>query len=281
MGTEYRHPLVKHLPNLKQELQNQHKEDPEKLSKAILDLEKLSYYLEATCFSVRELLLKANELAHESGERGGMKGMNILVWKQDRDPLAFHVDNFLDAIRRAQNAICPYLSRALRVSTPDSLSDLIKKINSGKMELPQEISKLISDYWTQYGAIIKSYRDLSQHFRIVSSEAALKFDSDGKAYLYLVLPNNPEVKNESLLVWESPFVHAIPYVVENFFVLVDVLNNLVEKLLKQPVEKYIPVIEFSNKGLSIPAELIRIPAVADFDEKVDSYRKKVLDKDIS
>ena len=280
MVVKYRDSLVKHLPDLKLELVNQHKKIPKKLSQAQYELEQLSYCLEATCFSVRELLLNANELVRKYEEMG-KKGQGILVATQDRDPLAFLVDNFLDCIRRAQNAVCPYISRALSVSTPISLSDLTKNINSGKIELPHEISKLITDYWTRYGDKIKSYRDLAQHFRVVSSEACLKFDSYGRGYLYLVLPNNPEAKNESHLIWEKPFVHAIPYVIENFFVLIEVLTILVEKLLKKPVEKYIPVVEFSTKGFSIPTELYSIPSVEDFDKKVESYRKKVSERDVA
>lgn len=181
-------------------------------------LEQLQYCVYAAADAVLDL---ANKLVHSTDNvptaNGASPGRGImLVPELVRNMMSFAVDHYFDAARRALNAANVYLSKTLRISVPASFSDLIKQVHKGSLQLPERIQSLTTLYWEAHGNKIKAYRDLSQHFAVISSDARVTILPDGKAFYYLVLPNNPEEKNPTKLSYINPRIDAFPYVVNSY-----------------------------------------------------------------
>lgn len=128
------------------------------------------------------------------------------------DPASFAVDCYLDAARRAQNSIWPYLSKVLGESVPKSLADIVKS-----PRFPGRIDELILDYWESSGQAVKQYRDLAQHHAVVSSDGRVTLLPDGGVGVYLVLPNNPAEKEPGKLAYLDPRIDALPWVWESYW----------------------------------------------------------------
>lgn len=270
-------PLVPHLPNLKIEIQSRYKGRYYQATKR--ELEQLPYALEASYYALRSLLQAANRVADDFRQEG-TKVSKIIIPGRPCEELAFMIDNFLDAARRTQNAIRPYLSKSLRISVPKSMKDLISKIEKKGIKLPKEIKALLVEYWKNHGSRLKHYRDAAQHHCVVSSDVVLQYDGDD-VFLYLSLVNNPEEgsrQGASAFRWERPFVHAIPFVIQNFFALVEVIHNLTFVLLSMSpnAEKKHQQTEFATKGVDNALELYGIPPMEWFDAEIDRCRKTKL-----
>jgi len=138
----------------------------------------------------------------------------IAIGAGGRDQLSYRIDSFLEAARRTQNAVIPYLSKALSISLPASLADLVKRIEKEKVLLPENIAKDILGYWTNQGRKLKDYRDLSQHHALVASEVRVFKASVGKPAIYIALPKNPEAKDPNKLDFDDPPVQAYYYLKE-------------------------------------------------------------------
>ncbi|HVF60185.1 MAG TPA: hypothetical protein VNJ70_10285 [Thermoanaerobaculia bacterium] len=126
------------------------------------------------------------------------------------------IDTFLEAARRTQNALVPYISRGLSIGLKSSLGDVMKDVAQGKVVLHPVLDDLLRGYWGSYGSRLKDYRDLSQHHALVSSDARIYTDENGKPGLYLLLPSNPEAKNPAKLEFGNPSVFAFMYIREQF-----------------------------------------------------------------
>jgi len=61
------------------------------------------------------------------------------------------------------------------------------------------------------GLTLKHYRDRAQHHAVVASDARVPRLADGQAFIYLVLPRNPEEANPARLDYGPPHVHALLY----------------------------------------------------------------------
>ncbi len=269
-------PLVPHLPNLKIEIQSRFIGPRYQPTKR--ELEQLPYSLEASYNAVRTLIADANRIADEYRKWGKkVKPRSIIIPGRPCEELAFMIDNFLDAARRTQNALRPYLSKSLGISIPKSMKRLIDKIENKSIKIPKEIEVHLVAYWKNHGLILKQYRDAAQHHCVVSSDVILKFDGN-EAFLYLSLVNNPEevsIKGPSEVRWESPFVHAIPFVIKSFFALLEVIHNVTLILLSMSAteKKKVQQTEFSPKGVENPLEVFEIPSTEWFENEIYRCRK--------
>ena len=153
----------------------------------------------------------------------------------DQYAMAFAVDRYLEAARRAQNAVWVYLSRVFRTAVPASLSDIVKNIEKSKLQLPFEVARLITQYWGASGKKLKDYRDLSQHHAVVSSDGRVTFLPDGRELIFLVLPNNPEVKSPTDLSY-LPGIHAFPYLLDSYCKLLAFWCGVARELLNHTKE---------------------------------------------
>jgi hypothetical protein len=122
--------------------------------------------------------------------------------------LCFAIDAFLDAGRRSQNALIPYLIEGFKRSLPESFNDLVKRIEADPTLLPEPLAKVLLDYWTGSGKTLKFYRDISQHHALVAESTTLFCDSAGKVGLQTLLPNVSNDSKLSNLSWGNPPVHA-------------------------------------------------------------------------
>jgi hypothetical protein len=133
-------------------------------------------------------------------------------------PLAFAIDAYLDAAHRAQNALVPYIARVFARSLPSGISDLVKSIQTGKRSIDAKLDALLIRYWGETGGRLKDYRDLAQHFALVSSDVRVFF-IDSQPHTFLALPNNPEVKSPAALRYRDPIVPAYKYCRDSFLAL--------------------------------------------------------------
>jgi hypothetical protein len=142
----------------------------------------------------------------------------ISVHPAIRDRMSYCVDLFLDAARRAQNAFLPYLSSAYAISLPQSMSRVVKQLETREISLP-EVSDALLGYWARNGRRLKDYRDLGQHHALVASDARVVFSEALEPRVYLVLPNNPEVKSNRRLRFSNPTIHAFSFLLDEFAAL--------------------------------------------------------------
>lgn len=198
-------------------------------------LEQLPYALSASAHA----LIRLCELQEASAARvlGLPREPNSITTRQLEDyewhDMAFAVDGFLNGARRAQNSIWVYLSKVLGLSIPTSLKDIVNSVERRKINLPDDLSKIIIQYWKTDGEKLKAYRDVSQHHAVVASDARVTVDLTGQAFVYLVLPNNPETKTASSLSYENPRIDAIPYLVDNYQSLYRFICEVLQNLSKE------------------------------------------------
>ncbi len=209
---------IPHLITLSSRIREASGENPEAQRLQEFYLEQLQYCVYAAVDAVLGL---ADRLVHSTdgvpAPDGASPGHSIiLVPEPTRNTLSFAVDHYFDAARRALNAANVFISKTLRTSVPASFADLVKQIRKGGIQLPERIQSLTIAYWEAHGNKIKAYRDLSQHFAVISSDARVTIFPDGKAVYYLVLPNNPEEKNPTKLSYVDPRIDAFPYIVNSY-----------------------------------------------------------------
>lgn len=205
-----------------------------------LQLEQLPYCLGATSYALLELNQTAQATLQLSLATLPEGNGATVIRPYERERLGFLVDSVLEAARRAQNALVPYLRRRLkRRDLSKSLSKIADGIDTRGTQLPEGLSKVILEYWSAHGRRLKDYRDLSQHYAVVSSDVRIFRAEDGAGRIYLLLPNNPEVTSPSELRYESPHVHALPFLFEQFRALVkftfDCCRELVDPSFQGPL----------------------------------------------
>ena len=146
--------------------------------------------------------------------------------------MSFMVDSFLDAGRRAQNAVIHYLSRGMKTSLPMSMTDLVNGLKKGKLKVPNPPCQGIIEYWEQHGQQLTYYRDLAQHHALITSDARAFRAPDGRIGIYFLLPSNPEAKSAAKLVFGVPRVHVYEFVREQFKRLLVFLYWLTKGLVR-------------------------------------------------
>jgi hypothetical protein len=154
-----------------------------------------------------------------------------------RNLLAYRLDCFLDAARRSQNAIIPYLRRAgPQLNLPKSLADIVKSLTNGTLALPEPFRSDTLDYWKKYGATLKSYRDLGQHYIIVGSSPKVVVPRSGKPALHFCLPNNPNARPINKLQYDNPQVHVQQFVIDQFASLLAYCYTVLEHLVDPEID---------------------------------------------
>ena len=190
------------------------RDDVESLQAVEAALELLPYTLSMAAYALLRLARSQRDVVKSVTARTTLQPRTIttiLLDQAERDVMAFAIDSFLDASRRAQNASILYLSRVLRTSLPNSLADLAEEPSTARPHVPTRVKDLIINYWRDSGALLKQYRDLCQHHALVSSDGRVTFSPAGEAVVYLVLPNNPGEASPRRLAYKSPRVDAFPY----------------------------------------------------------------------
>jgi hypothetical protein len=268
--------LVRHLGELRYQLgvhpsAAMTKETAECLLRVELQLERLPYSLSAAAEALQSLV--AAQVSIEAVHRPRLeRSPSIQMLSADeRNSLSFHLDAFLDAARRAQNAVIPYLRYAFATSLPKSFTQLASGLRTDKYHLPSEIKDLLLTYWDDHGLDLKNYRDLAQHYVVVASEARVFLGADGRFGIFLAIPNNPEVTSASELKYTDPEVHVFPWMLRQFEELLIFVNALTYALLDpaRPLNRMLfgngkPGIGFRTQGTIVVGE-------ADFAQIIDDF----------
>ena len=197
-------------------------------------LEQLQYTIYSAADAVINLARTIGEAKNYLPPIGadGEKNVGTVVLPEPiKNQLGFTVDHYFDASRRSLNAVTIFMSKTLRISVLSSFSKLIKKLNAGKINLPERIFALVVNYWNSDGRLIKAYRDLAQHFAVISSDARVFMLPDGRMRYHLLLPNNPEEKNPTKLCYEKPRIDAFPFILESYGELYEFIFELTHLLL--------------------------------------------------
>lgn len=231
--------LIPHLAHLRDQLTPTSKDEVCGLPALALQLDFLPYALGAACCAVSELLYAQSRVTAEV--LGGVRRDSTfyVLSPEHRDCIAFRIDSFLDAARRAQNGLVPYIGRSLGQSLPASMDDVAKKLQTGALQLPADIGDTLQTYWRTSGQRLKYYRDLSQHHGLVASDARVFFRRTGVPAIFLLLPNNPEDKHPNALRFEKPAVHAATYCKQAFLELLGCVYSATKPLFDKGHAKVI------------------------------------------
>ena len=212
---------IPHLLVLNSRLRQGLSSDPEKQRIQEYFLEQLPYSMSAAAMSLVNLAKSQIDAPTCIPDfPRDAKGIGIVLLPEHVKNLMGHsIDNYFDSARRVQNAVTTYIGKVLRISVPASISDMVKDIKNGNLSLPENINNVILKYWEVDGSKIKQYRDLAQHFVVVSSDARLFQIPGGRDYISIVIPNNPQEKSPVRLSFENPKVDAFDYIFKSFMML--------------------------------------------------------------
>jgi hypothetical protein len=215
--------LLPALMVIRRQLKQRKKHSAPELQSLYGDLDFLALNTERAFHSVIELARLQTLIEQNWLERAPSRTV-ALVPPELRNPMAFAVDSFLDAARRAQNGLLACVSRCLSISMRRSLADLVPKLVDGRVQLPEEIAQPTTAYWSRHGQKLKYYRDAAQHHMIVTSDARIYRSDLGIPVIHFVLINNPEIKNPGRFAYEEPFVHSFDYISNEFLALLEFCN---------------------------------------------------------
>ncbi len=210
------HLLIPHLSALENRFTTPLQNDDARFRSTFFDLEMLPYALGGAWYAWYELARIQHEIVAAIPVEQ-FDGNTILgLGRAERDAMSYAVDAFFDAMRRSQNAVIHYLSRGLKTTLPNSMTDLVEGLKKGKFKVPNPPRQGIIDYWNQHGQQLKHYRDLAQHHALITSDARAFRAEDGRVGFYFLLPSNPEQKAAARLVFGTPRIHVYEYVREQF-----------------------------------------------------------------
>jgi hypothetical protein len=198
--------LLPHLNYLVYKLAERRALEGEARNAFLWDLAMLPYSLRAMYGAYQRFTREARALVEREGHR--TDGAMFMPVQSDVDGLCFAIDAFLDAGRRAQNAVLVHVNAAARGQLPSSMNKATKRLHDGQHKLPAEWRDLILSYWDRYGLELKQYRDLAQHHVLVASNVTMFRTERGEVGINLLLPSNPYVLGKRALVWNNPPVHA-------------------------------------------------------------------------
>jgi hypothetical protein len=230
--------LPNFLPNLstlREQIEPMGSADPERFRTTYFQLELLPYCLGAAYQALLDFVEAEVELAEASPPRieEGRPVLQVIGpagWHR----LSYRIDAFLESARRTQNALIPYIGKVHKVSLPSSMADVVKRLESKVDLLPEAIRTDISAYWARDGARLKAYRDISQHHALVATEVRLFLSSQGKPAIYMALPNNPDEKNPTKLVFTNPPVIAFNFMRNQLHALIRFCHAITTRLTVPP-----------------------------------------------
>ncbi len=241
---------IPHLAILQSRIRQSYEEQP--TSQAVeLAIEQLPYALDAAASALVQIAEAEGAAAESVTKRATEKVGRLCIYQLENfeyRPIAFAVDTYLDSARRAQNAMSPYLSKVLRVSIPESLSNLVARLRNSRISLPQRVHDLVESYWFQSGERLKLYRDLSQHHAVVSSDGRVALLPDGRRAVYQILPNNPWEKDLAKLCYLDPRIDALPYAIQSYCELYAFVFELTHVLLSYTTDPGFMSFTFPFKG---------------------------------
>jgi hypothetical protein len=203
-----------------------------------LKLELLPYAVSEMWHAFTSFICATHRIAAKLDEDIPIQPECFFLSDSDRDILAYSIDAFMNAGRRAQNAVLPYLSSALRQSLPASLSDVFTKrgqTDLRKYPMLEIFAPMLESYWQADGQSLRAYRVLMEHRTLVASEAFLARSDAGTVILHMLLPSNADAGSPTELIYGHPPVHALLYMEQAFIALVRFAESMTRPLLPIPL----------------------------------------------
>lgn len=203
-----------------------------------LKLELLPYAVSEMWHAFTSFICATHSIAAKLDEDIPIHPECFFLSDSDRDLLAYSIDAFMNAGRRAQNAVLPYLSSALRQSLPACLSDVFTKrgqTDLRKYPVLEIFAPMLESYWQADGQSLGAYQVLMEHRTLVASEAFLARSDDGTVVLHMLLPSNPDAGSPTKLIYGHPSVHAFLYMEQAFIALVRFAESMTRPLLPIPL----------------------------------------------
>jgi len=207
--------------------------------RAALQLDYLPYALGAASYAIFELARA--QLTVVAAKAAVEKPRSVSeINERERNLLGYLLDSFIDAARRTQNGLVPYLRRKFpSTSLPNSMRTLVERLHDNAIALPSQIREPLIDYWQSRGSTLKAYRDLAQHYSIVPSEPRVLVPTHGPPALDFSLPNNPEVRSAAELRFDDPQIHAQDFVLDHFLHLLILCHKIMNALLDHDEDRAI------------------------------------------
>jgi hypothetical protein len=203
-----------------------------------LTLELLPYAVSEMWHAFTSFICATHRMAATLDEHMPIHPECFFLSDAERDVLAYSIDAFIHAGRRAQNAVLPYLSRALRQSLPASLSDVFTKQGHTDLRTYPVLdifAPMLESYWQADGQRLRAYQVLMEHRTLVAREACLARSDAGTVVLHMLLPSNPDVGSPTALIYGHPPVHALLYMEQAFIALVRFAESMTRPLLPIPL----------------------------------------------
>ncbi len=203
-----------------------------KLSKVQRETEQLPYYLRGACAAICQFELARIEAVKVLSAPSSGPNSRVVLATDKVDPLAFAVDFYLFCMRRALDALIPYLSRCPdNISLPSSLNALVNGLGNRKYQsLDLEIRTTILSFWGDIGKKIKGYRDQANHKAIILSNCIAFNGEGGCSGLRMLLPDNPDEKRPSEIKYD-PGVPAMGFALDALEKSLLFVNMLVERMI--------------------------------------------------
>ncbi len=194
--------------------------------------EQLPYYLRGACAAVHQLESARLDAVTILDKLGIGPRAQFVLPVDKVDPLSFCYDSFLFCMRRAFDALVPYLSQCpTNLSLPSSMNDLVAGIRKNKWaDLDSEITSEILAFWDSVGWKIKGYQDQASHKAIILSNCVAFKRGDGVRGLRMLLPDNPDEKRPSELRY-APGVPAMNFATDSLGATIVFANALVERMI--------------------------------------------------
>lgn len=167
----------------------------------------------------------------------------IVFWSPTLINLISKISPILSSIQFIQDKIIQLIGKKLNKSLPNSM----KKVISGgqeKYNLPTRIFGFIRKYWVKSGEIIRTYRNIDQHYYSLIIHSFLEVEPDER--ILIMLPDNPEVKKIEDVTFKEE-KDAIRFLEQEFFSLHDFIEELA-KAIGFKGNKFSPSISLGQYG---------------------------------
>ena len=141
------------------------------------------------------------------------------------------ISSILNSIRIMQNITVRLLKYELNEMTlPDSMHKLINNEKHNE-KLPNNIKKLVNEYWDNSGKKVKQYRDIIQHHYPLVRKTYLQISPEIK--IIILLPDNPDKKAYKDALFNEK-INAIDYIRSAFYEFHDLLESLSSEFGYEP-----------------------------------------------
>lgn len=147
-------------------------------------------FLQKQCFTELDLF---NDQINDFDDR-------IVYYSASLVELQNQISPLLSALRMMQDNLNQLLRRKFpKLNLPRSISDTIKGID--KYDIPDDIKKLLVNYWDCFGSRIRDLRILDQHYSSIVDNILLQTKPDRR--IRLIFPDNPEIKSKEKWTYQK------------------------------------------------------------------------------